>query len=147
MLVWSKDNLEEFCEGQCDLPPLFSFVALSLDNNLMQNDFSVKPLPWYYIDYFEWGDVLLLVIPYEKHQSGLWMITFSPSLSSIVFNNWTICIRFILPEMKVNVYVSGWWIQCDEDPVEALNALRNIWATYVMRSNCKPKGDVFFVML
>jgi hypothetical protein len=89
----------------------------------------------------------LLVVPYEKHQSGLWMITFSPSLSSIVFNNWTIRIRFIPREMKVYVYVSGWWIQCDEHLVEALNALRNIWATYVMRSNCKPKGGVFSVML
>jgi hypothetical protein len=36
MLVWSEDNLEEFCEGQCDLPPLFSFAALNLDNSLMQ---------------------------------------------------------------------------------------------------------------
>jgi hypothetical protein len=44
--------------------------------------------------------------------------------------------------MKVYVYVSGWWIQCDEHHVEAINALRNIWATYAMKSNCKPKGDV-----
>jgi hypothetical protein len=107
MLVWSKDNLEEFCEGQCDLPPLFSFVALNLDNSLMQNAFIFKPLPWYYIDYPKWGDVLLLVVPYEKHRSGLWMIMFSPSLSSIVFNNYTICIRFIPQEMKVYVYING----------------------------------------
>ncbi len=35
MLVWLEDNLEEFCEGHCDLPPFFSFAALSLDNSLM----------------------------------------------------------------------------------------------------------------
>ncbi len=88
----------------------------------------------------------MLEVPYEKHQLGLWMITFSPNLNSIVFNNWTICIRFILQEMKVYVHVSGWWIQCDEHHVEVLNALRNIWATYAMKSNCKPKGDVFSIM-
>jgi hypothetical protein len=48
--------------------------------------------------------------------------------------------------MKVYVYVSGWWIQCDEHLVEALNALRNIWATYAMRSNYNPKVMYFLVM-
>jgi hypothetical protein len=62
----------------------------------MQNAFIVEPLPWYYIDCPKWGDVLLLVVPYENHESGLWMIAFSLSLSSIIFNNWTIFIRFFL---------------------------------------------------
>lgn len=75
------------------------------------------------------------------------MITFSPSLNSKNFNNWTIFIRFIPQEMKVYVYSSGWWIQCDEHLVEVLNALKSIWATYVMRSNCKPKCDVLYVII
>ncbi len=75
------------------------------------------------------------------------MIAFSPSLSLIVFNNWTICIRSFPWEMKVYVYISGWWIQSDEHLVEVQNALRRNWATYAMNSNCEPKGDVLFVML
>jgi hypothetical protein len=57
MLIWSEHNLEEFCEGQWDLPPLFSFATLSLDISLMQNVFIVEPLPWYYINCLEWKDM------------------------------------------------------------------------------------------
>jgi hypothetical protein len=35
------------------------------------------------------------MVIYKEHQLGLQMIAFSPSLNSVVENNWTICICFI----------------------------------------------------
>jgi hypothetical protein len=50
MLVMSKNEFKEVCEGQYDLP-FFPFVTLNLDY--------IEPLPCFCIDCLEWGNVLL----------------------------------------------------------------------------------------
>jgi hypothetical protein len=71
MLVWFKDSLEEICEGQRnDFPPFLSLLALNI-NNIFCGNVILEPLPWYYINYLEWGNILLLRVPSNNHHSGL----------------------------------------------------------------------------
>jgi hypothetical protein len=96
-----------------------------------------KLLPWYYIDYLKFGDMLLFMIPFEEHLWGVKMMIFSPTMKFGVFIDSIVCVRFLgNGEMKPYTHLSGWWIMCDKQFVEVQNALTSM-ATYGICANQK----------
>jgi hypothetical protein len=102
MLVKIEDDLfEEGYKGEYDLLLPFTFIGLSINNSTTFNltfdlqiesypHFEIDPFPWYCIDFFKGGDVLLIKDPSIEHPWGMKMIIFFTQMKSYVFSNYTI---------------------------------------------------------
>jgi hypothetical protein len=70
----------------------------------------IEPLPSYYINCLELGDLFVYKVPLRLHPWGVNFILIKPKIYHCNFKNFCFCLKKVNWVLKAYVHIGGWWI-------------------------------------